>query len=100
MARHSGLQKEVLALYRKILRVAVEKDRAVLASHGFATAYRDEHTSTFYACQEFRRQANQAKRNDFKRVEYMIRKGEKLLKLLQMPGVQTIGGPSAVHSDD
>ena len=98
MARHSGLQKEVLALYRKILRVATEKDRAILAStsakHAFATARKDEHTSTFYACQEFRRQTNQVKRSDFKRIEYMIRKGEKHLKLLQMPGVQTVGGSS------
>ena len=101
MARHSGLQKQVLALYRKILRVAVDKDRAVLAAAGsstthqrlFVAARRDATSSTAYACREFRRQAHQVQRNDFKRIEYMMRKGEKHLKLLRMPGVQTIGEP-------
>ena len=96
MTRHSGLQKDVFALYRKILRVAVQKDRSTSSSSplSFATARRDANSSTSYACQEFRRQAYQVKRNDFKRIEYMIRKGEKQTKLLGMPGVQTIGGPN------
>ena len=115
MARHSGLQKEVLALYRKILRVATEKDHAKLTSATaaassslsasssthhhqqqqlFASVRRDAQSATYYARQEFRRQSQQVKRNDFKRIEYMIRKGEKHLKLLKMPGVQTIGGGS------
>lgn len=108
MVRHSGLQKQVLALYRKILRVAVEKDRTAVATTTFSvnakqlltTARHDKSSSTFYACQEFRRQANRVKRNDFKTIEYMIRKGEKQLKLLNMPGVQTVGGPSSAGKED
>lgn len=102
MVRHSGLQRDVLALYRKILRVAAEKDRSALGAASnadknfFVTARCDENSSTAYACREFRRQATQVKRNDFKRIEYMIRKGEKHLKLLNMPGVKTVGSPS-VH---
>lgn len=108
MTTHSGLQKEVLALYRKILRVAAEKDRSTLAAaaaaqsssslsngtmkHVFAMARQNPNSSTSFACHEFRRQANQVKRNDFKRIEYMIRKGEKHIKLLSMPGVNTVGG--------
>ena len=63
MVRHSGLQKEVLSLYRKILRIATEKDRALLSSstpqHLFAAARSDPNSSTSYACSEFRRQASQ-----------------------------------------
>lgn len=105
-SRHSGLQKDVLALYRKILREAVKKDR----KHELTSASRTggnqpsfssllldgrrngESTSTAYAAAEFRRQAETVKRSEFKRVEYMIRKGEKQIKLLRMPGVTTIGG--------
>lgn len=113
MARHSGLQKQVLGLYRRILRVASEKDRSLVATaatatapssssssssttasseHVFASARKDTNSSTWFARQEFRKQASQVQRNDFKKIEYMIRKGEKHLKLLNMPGVNTIGG--------
>ena len=97
LARHSGLQKEVFSLFRKILRVAAEKDRALLPAstrpqHFFVSVRNSENTSTAYACKEFRRQASQVKRSDFKRIEHMIRKGEKHLKLLKMPGVQNIRG--------
>jgi hypothetical protein len=97
--RHSGLQKDVLALYRKILRVATQKDRSSVTlttttpePPAFAKIREDATSATSYACVEFRRQSNQVKRSDFKRIEYMIRKGEKHLKLMQMPGVQTVGG--------
>jgi succinate dehydrogenase assembly factor 1 len=98
IARHSGLQKEVFSLYRKFLRVAAAKDRTVhtawsKSEHFFPLVRNNETTSTSYACREFRRQAMQVKRNDFKRIEHMIRKGEKQLKLLKMPGVQTFGAP-------
>lgn len=105
VTRHSGLQKEVLALYRKILRVALEKDRTLVLGNDrtkqfFTTTLQSETSTTCYACREFRRQASQAKRSDFKRIEYMIRKGEKQLKLLNMPGVQTIGGSSTKVNAD
>jgi len=31
------------------------------------------------------------RRSDFKRIEYKIRKGEKQLKLMKMPGVSLVG---------
>jgi len=104
--KQSGLQREVLSLYRNILREATKKDRnAVRLSSNrrgclpsFATLLRGddgrgdfrESTTTSYAASEFRRQARTAKRSDFKKIEYMIRKGEKHLKLLRMPGVKAV----------
>jgi hypothetical protein len=95
----SGLQNEVLSLYRTILREAVKKDRefaeeglanlpltALLKSGGTGC------TTTSYAREEFRRQAGAVKRNDFKGIEYRIRKGEKQVKLLRMPGVKVVSG--------
>lgn len=102
--RHSGLQKDVLALYRKILRVATQKDRASVALTAttepptFAKIREDATTTTSYACAEFRRQSKLVKRSDFKAIEYRIRKGEKHLKLLQMPGVQTVGGAATTSA--
>lgn len=94
----SGLQKEVLSLYRKILRQAVQKDRLKHVSKpipSFTSLIQgkdDNHSSIHFAAKEFRKQAQSVKRSDFKRIEYMIRKGEKQLKLLQMTGVKDIGG--------
>lgn len=109
--RLSGMQKEVLALYRSILRQACKKDReamtesnrspsgnkiadipfqAFLLNKKGTTGYGASITS--YAAQEFKRQANSVKRSDFKRIEYMLRKGQKQIKLMKMPGVHAIHG--------
>jgi hypothetical protein len=100
--RLSGVQKEVLALYRAVLRQALRKDRDSLNNGGsnsfldlLSNKYTlDEHafTTTSYASQEFRKQASSVKRSEFKRIEYMIRKGQKQIKLMQMPGVHSIHG--------
>jgi len=66
----------------------------------FPLARYDVDTSTYYACQEFRRLAQQVKRNDYKRIEYMLRKGEKQTKLINMPGVQTIGSPTTITNNN
>jgi hypothetical protein len=55
----------------------------------------DASTTTFYASREFRKQSATVKRSDFKKIEYMIRKGEKQLKLLRMPGVLKVEGKSS-----
>ena len=95
----SGLQKEVLSLYRTVLREAVKKDREV--SEGVArqpmTALLNPEssggtTTTSYARREFRRQSGEVKRSDFKGIEYRIRKGQKHVKLLKMPGVKVVSG--------
>jgi succinate dehydrogenase assembly factor 1 len=83
----SGFQKEVLALYRTLLREAVKKDGASFSE----TVFKDG-TSTAYARREFRKQATEVKRSDFKTIEYKMRKAQKQIKLLQMPGVKVVGG--------
>lgn len=95
----SGLQKDVLSLYRSILREAVKKDRDVLGETAQpitsllnSTTAQGTKTTTSYARNEFRRQAAAVKRSDFKGIEYRIRKGHKQVKLLKMPGVKVVSG--------
>ena len=94
VGKRSGLQKDVLSIYRKILRAAIGKDREQLHLRQFPVAKLliDSTSSTSYAGQEFRKQAGSVKRSEFKKIEFMIRKGEKQLKLLSMPGVTVVGG--------
>lgn len=94
----SGLQKDVLSLYRTILREAVKKDRGAVeeglgsVSMTSLLAAGDGGTSTSYAREAFRREAASVKRSDFKGIEYRVRKGYKQVKLLQMPGVKVVSG--------
>ena len=90
--RLSGMQKEVLALYRTIMREAFKKDELVESS--FIELLTTEGTTTHYARQEFRKQAYQVKRTDFKLIEYKMRKGQKQVKLLKMPGVKVVNATS------
>mmetsp|Transcript_14506 Transcript_14506/g.29674 ORF Transcript_14506/g.29674 Transcript_14506/m.29674 type:complete len:102 (+) Transcript_14506:83-388(+) len=96
-ARLSGLQKDVLALYRSILRETIRKDRKpALDSHHQVPLnqllHSNSNSSTSFARDKFRKEASLVKRSDFKTIEYKIRKGQKQLKLLQMPGVNLVGG--------
>eukprot|EP00984_Skeletonema_dohrnii_P004793 scaffold1681_cov113-Skeletonema_dohrnii-CCMP3373.AAC.2 len=95
-ARLSGLQKDVLALYRSILRETIRKDRKpTLDSHHVPLNQllsSNSNSSTSFARDKFRKEASLVKRSDFKTIEYKIRKGQKQLKLLQMPGVNLVGG--------
>mmetsp|Transcript_17980 Transcript_17980/g.23242 ORF Transcript_17980/g.23242 Transcript_17980/m.23242 type:complete len:118 (-) Transcript_17980:403-756(-) len=99
--RLSGLQHHVFSLYRKVLREALKKDQQLHASGketlatSFVSLLQDgthAGTSTSFASKEYKLKAHSVKRTDFKRIEYMIRKGEKQLKLLQMPGVRVVSG--------
>jgi hypothetical protein len=49
-------------------------------------------TNTSYAAYEFRKQSKSVERSNYQQIEYMMRKCQKQLKLLQMPGVQHISG--------
>jgi len=117
----SGLQKEVLGLYRTIIREALKKDRkqALVTSSSSSTSstssspnssgetitttttshptlfglWKDPYTSSFYAKDEFRKQVGSVKRSDFRTIEYKLRHGYKQVKLLQMPGVKIVGRP-------
>jgi hypothetical protein len=101
--RLSGLQKEVLQLYRQILREAIKKDRIAASSSLTATTPQQpqsvnqlfsKRSSTSYARNEFRKQSSLVRRSDFKTIEYKLRKGRKQLQLLKMPGVDLVGGTS------
>ena len=70
----SGLQLDVLSLYRLVLRTGRSKGSQV------------------YARDTFRADAASVKRMDFKKVEYMLRKGHKHVKLMAMPGVTVVRG--------
>ena len=104
----SGIQKEVLALYRTLLREATKKDRAANTTTTGTTItttdfkqlsftrllFADKNnnnasTSTAHARNEFRRQALKGSRKDYNGIEHKIRHGYKQIKLLQMPGVVT-----------
>ncbi|KAL3803916.1 hypothetical protein ACHAW5_010686 [Stephanodiscus triporus] len=104
-SRLSGLQRDVLALYRSILREAIRKDRRRASLPSAAISPRShlqvgqmlsssggERSTTAFARDQFRREASEAKRSDFKTIEYKIRKGRKQLQLLKMPGVDLVGG--------
>ena len=99
VARVSGVQKEVFALYRSVLREAAKKDRETMGSShklGSLLSKKNEPaTTTSYAASEFRRQAGLVKRSEFKRIEHKIRFGEKQVKLLRMPGVKVARGTTA-----
>lgn len=86
----SGLQKEVLALYRTLLREASKKDRTA-ASVGatFSSLLVGPSSSTAHVRDEFRKQASKVSRKDFRTIEHKIRHGYKQIKLIQMPGVKT-----------
>lgn len=97
--RLSGIQKDILSLFRLTLREAAKKDRLVNAENektSFASMMNNpqENPTISYARKEFRRRANEVKRSDFKKIEYMIRKGHKQLKILKMPGTKVVTGAS------
>ena len=87
----SGLQKEVLSLYRTILREAAKKDESH-PQQRLISLWKDPSTSSSYARAEFRKQTKTVKKNDFRTIEFKIRHGYKQIKLLQMPGVKVVGG--------
>ena len=106
----SGLQREVLGLYRSLLREAIKKDKLQqgtnnngISSVGVGVSIvrplfggggggggTSTSTTVSYVRSEFRRQCSQVERNDYKRIEYQIRQGYKQVKVLQMPGVKTV----------
>ena len=71
----SGLQKQIIALYRKCLRKARAVDPERLKGH------------EAYIRAEFRKNCKDIERSEFNRIEHEIRKGERQLKLLSTPGI-------------
>jgi Complex 1 protein (LYR family) len=81
--RHSGLQKDVLKLYRDLYRAARKKDP--LNINNF----------TSVVMQEFRVKAASVTKTDFKTIEHLLRYGYKQKKLIEMPGFRTGGVTSS-----
>jgi len=74
MARLSGMQKQVLSLYRSLLRAARSKpDESRRDIELFVGA-------------EFRKHAK-IDRKEFQSVEFLLRRGHKQLEMLKSPGV-------------
>ncbi|KAJ5712366.1 hypothetical protein N7493_008834 [Penicillium malachiteum] len=77
MARLSGLQRDVLSLYRKCLRAIRTKPT--------------ESRSNFkrYARAEFQKHISVSKK-DFNTIEYLLRKGHRQLEMYASPGIRNI----------
>eukprot|EP00515_Schizochytrium_aggregatum_P000435 CAMPEP_0202038906 /NCGR_PEP_ID=MMETSP0962-20130828/13122_1 /ASSEMBLY_ACC=CAM_ASM_000488 /TAXON_ID=4773 /ORGANISM="Schizochytrium aggregatum, Strain ATCC28209" /LENGTH=94 /DNA_ID=CAMNT_0048603095 /DNA_START=45 /DNA_END=327 /DNA_ORIENTATION=- len=71
--RHSGLQRQVLALYREALRKARRKD--------------PDSVETVRAA--FRRSQDVPKK-DFRTIEFLLRQGERRVKMLDDPDVRGV----------
>ncbi|KAJ5409735.1 Complex 1 LYR protein [Penicillium crustosum] len=78
MARLSGLQRDVLSLYRKCLREIRNKPEV-----GSITASRMGYSA------EFQKHLSVNKK-DFSTVEYLLRKGNRQLELYSSPGIRNI----------
>ena len=134
MSRLSGLQQDVMSLYRRVLREAMKKDRFEQEQHHVLKNADNTKTSnsihlesyhksflelrrhrndivsatsadpsiqistTEYAINEFRKQALSVQRSDFKKIDYMIRKGDKQIRLLRMPGVRLVSSTGTTLS--
>ncbi|TKY71077.1 Succinate dehydrogenase assembly factor 1 [Spatholobus suberectus] len=72
--RLSGMQKQVLSLYRGFLRAARSK------------SYEERRKIESIVSQEFRRNARDVDRKNFLYIEYLLRRGNKQLDQLRNPG--------------
>ncbi|KAL5332887.1 complex 1 protein-domain-containing protein [Aspergillus crustosus] len=77
MARFSGLQREVLSLYRKCLRGIRKKP--IESRSNFKS----------YARTEFEKHIHISKK-DFNAIEYLLRKGARQLEMYSSPGIRNI----------
>ncbi|TYZ57705.1 hypothetical protein PybrP1_009248 [[Pythium] brassicae (nom. inval.)] len=89
-ATRSGLQKQVLTLYRRALQAARRKD-AELAASAPPTTPLDPSTANptnsnatlAFVRERFRDDAGSVRRMDFNVIEHLLRKGERDLKMLE-----------------
>ncbi|MED6120554.1 hypothetical protein PIB30_021875 [Stylosanthes scabra] len=72
--RLSGMQKQVLSLYRGFLRAARSKSDE------------DRHRIESIVSDEFRRNSTEVDRKNFQYIEYLLRRGKKQLDQLKSPG--------------
>lgn len=77
--RLSGLQRDVLSLYRKCLRAA--RAKPVDTRHNFEA----------FARREFEKNMDRDKK-DFSTIEFLLRKGERQLETYEAPNITNIAG--------
>ncbi len=70
--RRSGIQREVLGVYRNLLRAAKQKDAKTVD----------------LVREKFRADATSVTRFEFQKIEHLIRKGNKYIKLLRADSVK------------
>lgn len=73
--KHSGLQKQILSLYRDCLR------------HARTLAPESRTNAQVYIRHEFREKAHAISKMDFQRIEFLLRQGRKKLKSLENSSV-------------
>nr|CCA23842.1 conserved hypothetical protein [Albugo laibachii Nc14] len=84
----SGLQKQVLKLYKSLLSAAKQKDQGG----------EDRRGSTYsYVRERFRENAESVDRSDFAKIEYLLRKGERDLKMVDR--IKSANITSVQHSN-
>lgn len=90
-ALHSGLQKEVIALYRKILRTCHAKDKSTKGAPDtpFLQSLSGTSTETTLSAMrtKFRKHSGELSSRDHLRIEHHIRQGKKYIKMLNMEGI-------------
>jgi hypothetical protein len=95
---HSGLQKEVMSLYRNLLRTCHAKDNNIVQTESsttksktipipFIQSLTDPSSSTFNMKQKFRKQSEEVSARDHARIEHHIRNGNKYIKMMKMGNV-------------
>ncbi|PQE12535.1 Complex 1 LYR protein [Rutstroemia sp. NJR-2017a BBW] len=94
MARYSGLQREVLGLYRKCLRESRKKPVVSNAQWNGGAAvdlFVKEARKHFeaYARTEFQKSIKLDKK-DFGAIEYLLRKGQRQVEMYSSPGIKDI----------
>ncbi|EGC29256.1 hypothetical protein DICPUDRAFT_13673, partial [Dictyostelium purpureum] len=79
-ARYSGLQKEVLSLYRKFIRASQNKDKINNVSPNNSSQ-----SITNYIRNQFRLKAGQVSRREINKIELLLLKGRRQLEQVQDP---------------
>ncbi|KAI4750333.1 hypothetical protein E4T45_14758 [Aureobasidium sp. EXF-8846] len=95
MARLSGLQREILSLYRKCLRETRKKPAVRRKAKLPSLRSVCDAPSQLLSCantftrSEFRAHQNHDKK-DYSAIEYMLRKGQRQLETYASPGIRNI----------
>ena len=88
MNRKSGLQLDVLSLFRRLLRVAGTRDPSGI--NGLREVVKVQ----------FREKALNISRSDFKQIEHWLRYGHKQIKLLERTGFSKIATTSTTTANN